>query len=380
MDPPPQPQRRFTRAYNMASDTMSLVTAVCPNVFSQLDYQANPQCRMAAFLEAHHHVWVSRAPGRAYTNWRLNMSINNHWQRWAQLGALARWHASTIWCLHHRAHPVSALAAAMNRICTPPSSPISSTSPSPIIMRTPWQQAFYAEYGIEYDSDFEQGGGPFLPGCSHPWERSSDTSSSSSEWVFNHRDRTTPPPTPGLTIPPESPLRRRVTDVGRREVSPQLMARGPRNRQGNSTTANRHSCLHEFPRRSDFVAPVRPKATPKRPATKSRPTGKQYFQALRDRRSAARNQPKAQPKARQHAPKAPKAYRSRHNTKPPVEGKWVFIPTQRNLTRAEPRCPALNETAPPSYLVAQAAAVLMFMIFIAVLSVYTLEFAQHYMN
>ena len=125
MDPPPQPQSSFTRAYNRASDTISLVTAVCPDYFSQLGYQANPhdQGRMAAFLEARHHAWVSRprAPGRAYTNWRLNAWTNNHWQGWARLGAIARWHASAISngpLL--RTHPVSALAAAMDRICTPP--------------------------------------------------------------------------------------------------------------------------------------------------------------------------------------------------------------------------------------------------------------------
>ena len=146
MDPPLQPERRLTGGYSRASDTISLVTAVCPDAFSQLDYQANPQCRMAAFLEAHHHVWVSRAPGRAFTNWRLNAWINNHWQRWARLRAIVNWSASAI--AHGpllRTPPVSALATAMTRICTPPSSraPIPPISPSPLVMRTPWQQAFY---------------------------------------------------------------------------------------------------------------------------------------------------------------------------------------------------------------------------------------------
>jgi len=110
-----------------------------------------------------------------------------------------------------------------------------------------------------------------------------------------------------------------------------------------------------------------------RQAAKSRLTGKQYVQSLRDRRSAARNRPKAQPKARQRAPKAPKACRSRNSTKPPVEGKWVFIPTPRDLQRSEPRRLTLDETAPPSYLAAQTAAVMMTMFFIAILSVYTLK-------
>ena len=119
--------------------------------------------------------------------------------------------------------------------------------------------------------------------------------------MFN---RTATMPTPGLTSPPESPLRRRVTDIDRRDASPQLMARGPRTRRGNSTTAACHSCLqlHESPPRSYCVAPAQPNALPKRPAAKPRPTGKQYVPALRARRSGARDQPKAQPRARQHTP------------------------------------------------------------------------------
>ena len=94
MDPPPQPQRSATRSYRRATDTMSLVTAVRPDIFSQMSYQSNPQGRVAAFLQAHHHVWVSRAPGRAFTYWRLNASISNHWTHWAQLGAIGRWRSS----------------------------------------------------------------------------------------------------------------------------------------------------------------------------------------------------------------------------------------------------------------------------------------------
>ena len=259
-----------------------------------------------------------------------------------------------------RIPPVSALAATMDRICTPPGSPVSSTSPSPLIMRTPWQQAFSNKYGVEYDSDFEHGGGPYNPGCPHPWERSSSTSSSSTDWVFDRRDHTTPPPSPRCFSLPDNPPRRRVTDIDRCDVSPKLMARGPRTRRGNSTTASLNSCLHESPRRTNCVAPTQSKAPPKRSYPKPRPTGSQYIQARRNRRSAARYQPKAQPQARQHAPKGPKAYRNKRDSKPTVEGKWGFFPTHRDLTNTEPIRLTMDETAPASYLTPQAAAVTMF--------------------
>ena len=234
-------------------------------------------------------------------------------------------------------------------------------------MRTPWQQAFYGECGVEYESDFERGGGPYNPGCSHPWERSSSTSSSSSEWVFNSRDHTTPPPSPRRSSPPESPPRRRVTDIDQCDASPQLMARGPRTRRGNSTTAARNLRLHESPHRTYCATPAQPKAPPKRAAPKPRPIGSQYIQAHRNRRSAARDQLKVQPPARQHAPKAPKAYRTKRDAKSPIEGKWIFFPTQRDLTRSEPIRITVDETAPPSYLTPQAAAVTMFSFTIAIL-------------
>ena len=162
--------------------------------------------------------------------------------------------------------PVSALAAAMDRICTPPSSPVSLTSPSPLTMRTPWQQAFlqafYEEYGVEYESEFKRGGGPYNPCCSHPWERSSSTCPSSSEWVFNSHDHTTPPPSPWCSSPPESPprSRRRVTDIDRCDASPQLMARGPRTCRGNSITADHNSRLYEFRHCTYCATPAQPKA------------------------------------------------------------------------------------------------------------------------
>ena len=245
-------------------------------------------------------------------------------------------------------------------------------------MRTPWQQAFYEEYGVEYDSDFEQGGGPYNPGCSHPWERSSSTSSSGMDCVFDYRDHTTPPSSPRRVTLPDNPPRRRVIDIDRSDISPQLMARHLRNRRGNSTTPSGFSSVHGLPRNTttahaNCVAPAPSKAPPMRQAAKPHLTGKQYVQSLRDRRSAARNRSKAHLKPRQRAPKAPKACRSRNSTKPPVEGKWVFIPTPRDLTRSEPCRLALDETAPPSYLAAQTAAVMIFMFFIAILSVYTLK-------
>ena len=153
----------------------------------------------------------------------------------------------------------------MDRVCTqaPPSSPISLTSPSPIIMRTPWQQAFYEEHGVEYESDFEQGGGLYNPGCSHPRERSSNTSSSSREWVFNCRCNTTAPPSPGVISPPESPLKRRVTHIDRRDASPQPMARGPRTRRGNKPTATEAAQLAISPKLSPRHASTHPR--PPRP-------------------------------------------------------------------------------------------------------------------
>ena len=125
---------------------------------------------------------------------------------------------------------------------------------------------------------------------------------------------------------------------------------------------------------------MQPKALPKRPVAKPRPTGKQHAQALRARRSAARNQHKAPPKARQHASKTPKTHRNNRGVEPQVEGQWVFIPKQRNPTGEEPPRLALDETAPPSYLTAQAAAVSMFATFVAVLSTFALPLAQHTTN
>ena len=251
-------------------------------------------------------------------------------------------------------------------------------------MRTPWLQAFYNEYGVEYDSDFEHGGGPYNPGSPHPWERSSSTSSSSTGWVFDHRDHTTPPPSPRCVSLPDSPPRRRVTDIDRCDVSPQLMARGPRTRRGNSTTASPNSRIHEFPRRTTCVAPTPATAPPKRSYAKPRPTGAQYIQARRNRRSATRNPPKAQqPRARQHAPKGPKAYRStaaKCDSKPAVEGKWVFFPTHRDLTNIEPSRLTMDETAPASCVTPQAATVMMVYFAFTIVSAYVLMLIQSTMN
>ena len=369
---------------------MSLVSAVCPDIFSQLSYQANPQGRVAAFLQAHHHVWVSRAPGRAFTYWRLNTSIYNHWKHWAQLGAIKRWIFSV---LSQRAPPcippVSALTAAMDRVSTPPLSPASSTSTSPIIMRAPWQQAFYEEYGMDYESDFEQGGGPFNPGCTHPWEISSSSSSSSAEWVFDRRDHTTPPPSRRRSSPPESPPRRRVTDVDRNNVSPQLMSYDHDPRRGNSTTVSCRPSLRKPSRRGNCVVTAQSNAPSKRPAPKPRPTGKQYVQALRNKRSATRGVRMAQPTAPQRTYNAQRANCTTRGTASPVPGKWVFIPNKRETrTKSRRSAPngtksrrsAPNETATSSYLAAQATAVLMFLIFIAKMCIYAREPAQHSMN
>ena len=142
-----------------------------------------------------------------------------------------------------------------------------------------------------------------------------------------------------------------------------------------------NSCIHEFPRRTTCVAPTPAKAPPKRSYAKPRPTGAQYIQARRNRRSAARNPPKAQqPRARQHAPKGPKAYRSKRNSKPAVEGKWVFFPTHRDLTNIEPIRLTMDETAPASYLTPQAAAVTMFLFTIVIVRAYVLTLAQRTMN
>ena len=221
---------------------------------------------------------------------------------------------------------------------------------------------------MDYESDFDQGGGLYNPGCSHPWEISSSSSSTSAEWVFSRRDHTTPPPSRRRSSPPESPPRRRVTDIDRCDVSPQLMARGLRSRRGNSTTVTSSPSLRKSPRHSNCVVPTQPKASPKRAAPKPRPTGKQYVRTLRDQRSAAR----------QHANRALKANRTKHGTKLPAAGKWVFIPKKREA-RTKPRRSTHKETATPSYLAAQATAVSMFVIFITV-SVYTLMFAKRYMN
>ena len=84
----------------------------------------------------------------------------------------------------------------------------------------------------------------------------------------------------------------------------------------------------------------------------------------------------------QHAPKGPKAYRSKRDSKPAVEGKWVFFPTHRDLTNTEPIRLTLDETAPASYLTPQAAAVTMFYFDIAIVSAYVLSLtlAQRTMN
>ena len=120
------------------------------------------------------------------------------------------------------------------------------------------------------------------------------------------------------------------------------------------------------------------KLSPRHATSKPRKSGKQYVQALRAQRSVAPSQHKVQPKARQNAAfLARGSYRSKRDTKPPVAGKWVFIPNQRE-TRTKPRRSTPKETAMPSHLAAQATAVLMFVIFIAA-CVYTLKFAQHYM-
>ena len=111
--------------------------------------------------------------------------------------------------------------------------------------------------------------------------------------------------------------------------------------------------------------------------SKSRKPGKHYAQALCAQRSVAPSQHKAQPQARQKAAFLARGPdRSRSDAKPPIAGKWVFIPNKRE-TRDKPRRSAPKETAMPSHLAAQATAVLMFVIFIAA-CVYTLKFAQHY--
>ena len=76
------------------------------------------------------------------------------------------------------------------------------------------------------------------------------------------------------------------------------------------------------------------------------------------------------------------AYRTKRDTKPPVEGKWLFIPKQRDLTTSPPRRLTLDETAPPGHLTTQAAAlaVSMFIFIIAVLRAYALALAQRTMN
>jgi hypothetical protein len=67
----------------------------------------------------------------------------------------------------------------------------------------------------------------------------------------------------------------------------------------------------------------------------------------------------------------------------------VFIPNKRETrTKSRRSAPngtksrrsAPNETATPSYLAAQATAVLMFVIFIAKMYIYAREPAQHFMN
>ena len=124
------------------------------------------------------------------------------------------------------------------------------------------------------------------------------------------------------------------------------------------------------------MSPAQPKTRLKHAAAKPRAIGKQYIQAHRDRRHAARDQPKAS----QHAAKAPKADHRKSNTNPPVEGKLVFIPKQRDLPTSPPRRITLDAAAPPSYLTAQTAAVSMLLFIIAVLSAYALMLAKHTMN
>jgi hypothetical protein len=237
-------------------------------------------------------------------------------------------------------------------------------------MRTPWQQAFYEEYGMDYESEFEQGGGPFNPGCTHPWEISNSSSSTSAEWVFDRRDHTTPPPSRRRFSPPESPPRRRVTDIDRSEVSPQPMAHGLRSRRGNSTTVTSRPIPRRPSSHNNCVVPAQ-KPSPRHASSKSCKPGKHHA------RDAYYAQRKAQPQARQTtACLARGPGHSRCNAKPPIAGKWVFIPNKRE-TRTKPRRSAPKETAMPSHLAAQATAVLMFVIFIAA-CVYTLKFAQHY--
>ena len=235
-------------------------------------------------------------------------------------------------------------------------------------MRTPWQQAFYEEYGMDYESEFEQGGGPFNPGCTHPWEISSSSSSSSAEWVFDRRDHTTPPPSRRRFSPPESPPRRRVTDIGRCNVSPQLMSYDHDPSRGNSTTVSSRPSLRKPSRRSNCVVTAQSNASSKRPAPKPRPTGKQYVQALRNQRSATRGRRMAQPTAPQRTNSAQRVNCTTRGTASPIPGKWVFIPKKRE-TRSKSRRSAPNETVTPSYLAAQATAVLMFVIFIAMMCV-----------
>ena len=150
--------------------------------------------------------------------------------------------------------------------------PSPSISPSPLIMRTPWRQAFFEEYGEEYDSDFERGGGPYAPGSSHQWERCSCSNTSSPsdefEWVFNRRDHTTPLPCTGNINPSDSPLRHRVSNLDLCDASPQLMACGPRALRGNHTTDSRKPTRTHCAQQRVTCGAPEPLRTP-RPAAKA---------------------------------------------------------------------------------------------------------------
>ena len=170
-----------------------------------------------------------------------------------------------------------------------------------------------------------------------------------------------------------------MTDIDRNGVSPQLMSYDHDPRRGNSTTVSCRPSLRKPSRRGNCAVTAQSNAPSKRPAPKPRPTGKQYVQALRNKRSATRGVRMAQPTAPQRTYNAQRANRTTRGTASPVPGKWVFIPNKRE-TRTKSRRSAPNETATPSYLAAQATAVLMFLIFVAKMCIYAREPAQHSMN
>ena len=75
---------------------------------------------------------------------------------------------------------------------------VSACSPQGLSVRSPsqhgnsteaqtWKDKFYQEYGEEYDSDFENGGGPFAPGADHSFESTPDTRSpQSTKRTYKH--------------------------------------------------------------------------------------------------------------------------------------------------------------------------------------------------